>query len=124
MFNLTDPLLHLISRAEALISRLETALPHGLLAPDWAASTAFRYRKRGSSCALEPVKHVARSLKAHLSGIVTYLKHGFCNAFAEGVNSRIQLLVQKACGYRNRERLKTDILFHFGGLTLNPVLDQ
>ena len=73
---------------------------------------------------LEPVKHVARSLKAHLSGIVTYLKHGFCNAFAEGVNSRIQLLVQKACGYRNRERLKTDILFHFGGLTLNPVLDQ
>ena len=59
MFNLTDPLLHLISRAEALISRLETALPHGLLAPDWAASTAFRYRKRGSSCALEPVKHVA-----------------------------------------------------------------
>ncbi len=59
MFNLTDPLLHLISRAEALISRLETVLPHGLLAPDWAASTAFRYRKRSGSCALEPVKHVA-----------------------------------------------------------------
>jgi predicted AAA+ superfamily ATPase len=59
MFNLTDPLLHLISRAEALITRLETALPHGLLAPDWAASTAFRYRKRGNSCALEPVRHVA-----------------------------------------------------------------
>ncbi len=59
MFNLTDPLLHLISRAEALISRLETVLPHGLLAPDWAASTAFRYRKRSGSCALEPVKQVA-----------------------------------------------------------------
>ncbi|GAB4553986.1 MAG: ATP-binding protein [Rhizobacter sp.] len=59
MSNLTDPLLHLISRAEALISRLEAALPHGLPAPDWTASTAFRYRKRGSSCALEPVKHVA-----------------------------------------------------------------
>lgn len=59
MFNLTDPLLHLISRAEALITRLETALPHGLPAPDWAASTAFRYRKRGNSCALEPVRHVA-----------------------------------------------------------------
>ncbi|MBC7957716.1 MAG: ATP-binding protein [Cytophagales bacterium] len=59
MFNLTDPLLQLISRAEALITRLETALPHGLLPPDWAASTAFRYRKRGNSCALEPVKHVA-----------------------------------------------------------------
>lgn len=59
MSNLTDPLLHLISRAEALISRLEAALPHGLPAPDWTASTAFRYRKRGSSCALEPVRQVA-----------------------------------------------------------------
>jgi len=73
---------------------------------------------------LEPIKKVARSFREHLSGITTYLKHGFCNALAEGVNSRIQLLVQKACGYRNRERLKTDIMFHFGGLNLNPVLDQ
>lgn len=73
---------------------------------------------------LEPIKQVARSLKTHLAGIVTFLKHGFCNAFAEGVNSRIQLLVQKACGYRNRERLKTDILFHFGGLSLDPVPGQ
>jgi hypothetical protein len=29
--------------------------------------------------------------------------------------------VQKACGYRNKERLKTDILFHFGGLSMDPV---
>ena len=63
---------------------------------------------------LEPVKKVARSFKVHLAGIVSLFKHGFCNALAEGVNSRIQLLVQKSCGYRNRERLKTDILFHFG----------
>jgi transposase len=73
---------------------------------------------------LEPIKKVARSFKEHLPGIVTFLEHGFCNALAEGVNSRIQLLVQKSCGYRNRERLKTDILFHFGGLNLNPVFAQ
>ena len=51
---------------------------------------------------LEPVKKVARSFKAHLAGIVSIFKHGFCNALAEGVNSRIQLLMQKSCGYRNR----------------------
>ncbi|MCF7838676.1 MAG: hypothetical protein K9N49_08615 [Candidatus Marinimicrobia bacterium] len=45
-------------------------------------------------------------------------------AFAEGVNSRIQLLIQKSCGYRNRERLKTDILFHFGALNLKPAFRQ
>jgi transposase len=70
---------------------------------------------------LEPVKKVARTLKKHIDGIVTVLKHGFCNAFAEGMNSRIQLMVQKACGYRNMERLKTDLLFHLGGLKMDPV---
>lgn len=70
---------------------------------------------------LEPVKKVARTFKAHLAGIVSIFKHGFCNALAEGVNSRIQLLMQKSCGYRNRQRLKTDILFHFGGLDMDPL---
>ena len=55
----TDPLLHLIARAEALLVRLETVLPHPLTAPDWAASIAFRYRKRGGSGLIEPVRHVA-----------------------------------------------------------------
>ena len=49
----------LIARADALLARLEAVLPHPLAAPDWAASIAFRYRKRGGSCALEPVRHVA-----------------------------------------------------------------
>jgi predicted AAA+ superfamily ATPase len=57
--NFSEPLLHLISRAEALITRLEAALPHTLAVPDWTASTAFRYRRRAGGCALEPVKHVA-----------------------------------------------------------------
>ena len=70
---------------------------------------------------LEPIKKVARTFKAHLASIVSIFKHGFCNALAEGVNSRIQLLVQKSCGYRNRQRLKTDILFHFGGLNMDPI---
>jgi len=73
---------------------------------------------------LEAVKKVARTFKAHLAGIVSLFKHGFCNALAEGINSRIQLLMQKSCGYRNRERLKTDILFHFGGLDMDPLTAQ
>jgi predicted AAA+ superfamily ATPase len=49
----------LIARAETLLARLETVLPHPLAAPDWSASIAFRYRKRGGSGRLEPVRHVA-----------------------------------------------------------------
>jgi predicted AAA+ superfamily ATPase len=54
-----DALLPLIARAETLLARLETVLPHPLAAPDWSASIAFRYRKRGGSGRLEPVRHVA-----------------------------------------------------------------
>lgn len=49
----------LIARAEALLTRLEAVLPHPPAAPDWSASIAFRYRRRGGSGVLEPVKHVA-----------------------------------------------------------------
>ncbi|MDB5998334.1 MAG: ATPase, partial [Rhizobacter sp.] len=49
----------LITRAEALLRRLEAVLPHPLTEPDWNASIAFRYRKRSGSCSLEPVRHVA-----------------------------------------------------------------
>jgi len=54
-----EPLLQLIQRAEALLTRLETILPQPLAAPDWSASIAFRYRRRGSAGLLQPVRHVA-----------------------------------------------------------------
>ena len=54
-----DPLLHLIHRAEALLTRLEDVLPHPLTRPDWTAAIAFRYRKRGACGVIEPVRHVA-----------------------------------------------------------------
>jgi predicted AAA+ superfamily ATPase len=54
-----DALLPLIARAEALLVRLETVLPQPLATPDWGASIAFRYRRRGSTGRLEPVRHVA-----------------------------------------------------------------
>ena len=49
----------LLQRAESLIARIEAVLPQPLGAPDWSASIAFRYRKRGGHGLLEPVRHVA-----------------------------------------------------------------
>ena len=49
----------LIGRAELLLRRLEHLLPHALSAPDWGASIAFRYRKRGASGLLQPVRQVS-----------------------------------------------------------------
>ena len=54
-----DALSHLLQRAESVLARLEAVLPHALMAPDWSASIAFRYRKRAGSGLIEPVQHVA-----------------------------------------------------------------
>jgi uncharacterized protein len=48
-----------MQRAESLLARLEAVLPHPLMAPDWTASIAFRYRKRAGSGLIEAVRHVA-----------------------------------------------------------------
>ena len=50
---------HLLVRAESLLARLEMILPHAATAPDWTASSAWRYRRRGSAGVLEAVRHIA-----------------------------------------------------------------
>ncbi|PZP31995.1 MAG: AAA family ATPase [Roseateles depolymerans] len=50
----------LIARAEALLNRLEPLLPAPPTPPDWAASTAFRARRRQGRLVLEPVRQVSR----------------------------------------------------------------
>ena len=56
---MSDALVQLLARAEQLMSRIEAVLPQPLPAPDWAASTAFRYRKRSAGrSTLEPVRHI------------------------------------------------------------------
>jgi len=59
----------LVARAEALLVRLEAVLPHAATAPDWGASVAFRYRRRGAGAVLEPVRHVATIRLADLKEV-------------------------------------------------------
>ena len=61
----------LLLRAEQLMARIESVLPQPLAAPaDWAASVAWRYRKRSSGHGtLEPVRHVASMQLADLKEI-------------------------------------------------------
>jgi len=67
---MTDPLAHLIERAEQLITRIESVLPRPLSAPDWSQAVAWRYRKRaGGHGVLEPVRHVGAIALAELKEI-------------------------------------------------------
>ena len=88
-----------------------------------AARTFFkRWYWWATHSRLAPIIKVARMLKAHLANILTYLTHRITNAVTEGLNAKIQWIKFGARGFRNRESFKTAILFHCGGLDLEPRL--
>jgi len=69
---------------------------------------------------LKPMIEAAKTLKAHVSNIVTYAKQRLTNALGESLNSRIEKVKRLACGFRNRGNYVTAIYFHCGGLDLMP----
>ena len=69
---------------------------------------------------LEPFIRVAYTIKEHMDGVLNYFVHRITNAFAEGMNSRIQYIKSAARGYRNFQNYRTAILFHCGKLDMRP----
>ena len=63
----------------------------------------------------------ARTVRAHLRGILTAVVNKITNALGESINAKIQRIKARACGYRNKERFRNAILFHFGSLDLYPA---
>lgn len=49
----------LLVRLDALLEFAQSTWGAALRAPDWSASVAFRYRRRGAHAALEPVRQIA-----------------------------------------------------------------
>jgi len=87
----------------------------------WGRKAWMRWYGWAIRSRLEPVKKVARMIKTHLEGILNAIVHRVTNAGAESMNARIQKLKRRACGYRNTERMKNAIYFHFGGLDMLPA---
>lgn len=71
-------------------------------------------------CRLEPVVKVGRMVRSYLWGILNAIRLKVTNAMAESTNATIQKIKARACGFRNRARFRTAILFHRGGLSLYP----
>lgn len=86
----------------------------------WAEQAWQRWLNWAARCRLAPMQKVAKTIKQHLWGILNAMTLGVTNATAESINSRIQKLKQRACGYRNRERFRNAIYFHLGSLDLYP----
>ena len=71
-------------------------------------------------CALEPIKIVARMIRSHWSGVINAATSDITNAMSESINSHIQRIKKRACGFRSRPRFREAIPFHLGGLDLYP----
>lgn len=97
------------------------------------AMSLWRYRTRGwarrawlawhawaSRSRLEPIRRVAAMIKRHLNGILNAIVLGVTNARSEGINAKIQWIKYTARGFRNRDRFRSAIYFHLGGLDLYP----
>lgn len=94
----------------------------------------YRYAKRASDffrrwffwathSRLPAMIQAAKTLQRHLPNIITYFRHRISNATAEGINSKIQMVKEMACGFRNREHYKIAIYFHCAGLDLYPRIE-
>jgi len=92
----------------------------GFTYPKRAEAFFRRWHFWATHSRLNPVIAAAKTLKRHLPNILTYFRHRISNATAEGLNSKIQMVKEMACGFRNREHYKTAIYFHCGGLDLYP----
>jgi len=69
---------------------------------------------------LKPVIDVAKKLKRHIHNILTFIRHRITNAFAEGINSKIQHIKATARGFRTFKNYRIAILFYCGKLSLYP----
>ena len=94
--------------------------------PDAEAGNAFfqQWYRSVMHSRLPKLKKVAKTLKAHLAGLLTYFKHRITNALTEGFNSKIQALKADARGFRRFENYRTRILFFCGKLDLAPHLSS
>jgi transposase len=87
----------------------------------WAERGWRRWLAWASRSRLVPMVKAARTIRKHLWGIINAVVLHTTNATAESMNSKIQRIKRRACGYRNRTRFRHAILFHLGGLDLYPA---
>jgi transposase len=89
----------------------------------WAAQGYFkRWYASAIRSRLDPIKKVARTLKAHLANLLNYFAYPITNAVTEGLNSKIQQLKANARGFRPFRNYRTRILFFCGKLELLPKI--
>jgi len=73
-----------------------------------------------SLCRIPEMIKVGKTIRYYFWGILNAIKLKTTNGKVEATNNSIQRIKRMACGFRNRDRFRTAILFHLGNLDLSP----
>lgn len=82
-------------------------------ADDWK-----QWLKQVKQTGLLFLETVAKTIEEKLWGILNAMRFKTSNALAEAINGKVRQLKVRAMGYRNKERFKQAIMFHFGQLEM------
>jgi transposase len=73
-----------------------------------------------SHCRIPEMIKAGLTVKKYFWGILNAIRLKATNGMVESKNNSIQRIKRMACGFRNRNRFRTAILFHLGKLDLFP----
>jgi len=80
----------------------------------WAEKGWDRWLSWAMRCRIYPIEEVAKTIRAHLSGILNAVVLKVSNGPAEGFNSRIKMIKVRSRGFRNKDHFANAIYFHLG----------
>jgi transposase len=73
-----------------------------------------------SLCRIPEMIAVGKTVRNYFWGILNAIRLRATNGMLEATNGCIQRIKRMACGFRNRDRFRTAILFHLGNLDMEP----
>ncbi len=109
-----------IYRAYLLKETLAQALDY--LQP-WRAERALReWLAWASRSKLEPFVKAARTIRAHLDGVLAYFQARLTNGIVEGFDNKLRMIARRAFGFHSPQPLISMLYLCSGGITLDPPL--
>jgi transposase len=107
-------------RAYLLKETLVRALDY--VQPKRAHEALLDWLTWASRSRLRPFVRAARTIRAHLPGILAYVHTRLTNGLVEGLNAKVRMITRRAYGYHSAPALIAMLFLTCGGIHLNPAL--
>ena len=92
--------------------------------PDEESTIAFikKWHWWATHSRIEPMRKAAKTIKAHLGGILNSIRLKVSNGPTEGINNKLETMKRDARGFGSKAKFRIAALFHCGGLRSESVV--